>query len=968
VKKSTSPFLKQMSLHSFLIRLIWLCVSPLVVLAAYLAISSIMSKQAERDLEAANLAKSFAIVVDQHLDARIGALHMLAGSPLVDDASRWEDLYREAQGFHESFGNHVVFADLEMRMLFNTRVPFGTRLPMLPRPKGYAAAPAAVETGKPAVGDIFPGPIAKEPLVAIAVPALREGTAAYLLLTIFETRRFQERLDQVALPSGWSLTLLDGNHEPIARRVRSGLVSEADVDAQGRFVVRSTVSPWSVVLEIPRDIYRKSLIEAAAVLAIAVLGATLASILGGLLASRRLGRSVASLAQTPAPGAPAPDIAEIAAVRHLLDESAERRETAEAARRESEQRLRATFELAAVGISLVAPDGRWLRVNQKLCDIVGYSQDELLTKKFQDITHPDDLDAELACMRQMLAGEIETYSMEKRYLRKDGSLGWINLTVALVWKADATPDYFISVIEDIQAGKQAEEALRESEEKYRLLVESIRKEYLIYRHDVHGVFTYLSPSVTDILGHSMAEFKAHYRTFMTDNPINREVEHYTELCIQGIPQRPYAVELWHKDGSTRLLEVAETPLFDRDGKVVAVQGIAHDITERKRAEEALQEERRSLARQVEEKTRDIQVALEQSEGARDRIDAILKSIGDGLVVMDAQQRVLSMNRSAEEMLGVQLSDLIGQPLELAIEEETLRAMIRDVFKNRTADYRFDLELRGTAPDRHLVIEAHTSVVRDKKGMQTGIVMSLRDVTYQREVERMKTEFLSTAAHELRTPLTSIRGFSELLLTRNTLSQEEKTKFLGYINRQAVALTDIINDLLDITRIESGKGFAMSRSWTRVSDRITQAVAYFQDYSPRHRFEVSLEDRDVQVYLDPDKIDQVLKNILSNAVKYSGKGVSIRVSGGVAGEEYRFSVEDEGIGLTPEQRARIFEKFYRADASDSGVGGTGLGMAIVKYIVEAHGGRVWAESEGLGRGVKVSFSIPIKAQGVPGHGC
>src|SRR5262249_8919419 len=132
--------------------------------------------------------------------------------------------------------------------------------------------------------------------------------------------------------------------------------------------------------------------------------------------------------------------------------------------RDSEARFRAIFENAAVGIARVAPDGRWLEVNQRLCDIVGYDREELMTKTFADITHQDDLKQDLGALRRMLAGEVETYFREKRYYRKDGSVVWVNLTVSLVRKADGSPGYFVSVIEDISARKRAEEKLREREE------------------------------------------------------------------------------------------------------------------------------------------------------------------------------------------------------------------------------------------------------------------------------------------------------------------------------------------------------------------------------------------------------------------------------------------------------------------------------------------------------------------------
>ena len=448
-----------MSLHNFLTRLILLCISPLVLLAAYLTFDQVQTLRAAHDLEAVQRAKNFATTVDRFLNSRIGAMQILVASSRAGETARWRDLYQEAQGFQRSFGSHVILADKDMRIVFNTRAPVSSALPMLPQPQAHSAAWTAMESAAPAVGDIYIEPTSKEAMVAVAVPGFKEGKVAYLLLTTVETQQFQQRINQVALPPGWSLALLDGQGQAMAR-TPSAPDRAADVDASGRFVVRSEVSPWTVVLEIPRDIYRAPLVEAGVALAVALFGATLVGILGGMLASRRLARSVASLVHDAPPGTPAPPISEIAAVRRLLDESAQNREAAETARRASESRFRATFEQAAVGIALRSPDGHWLRANPKLCSIVGYSSDELLGKTFHDITHADDLHAEVDYVRRILAGEIDTYSMEKRYLRKGGAAVWTNVTVALVRRADMTPDYFIAIIEDIAARKQAEDEIR----------------------------------------------------------------------------------------------------------------------------------------------------------------------------------------------------------------------------------------------------------------------------------------------------------------------------------------------------------------------------------------------------------------------------------------------------------------------------------------------------------------------------
>lgn len=239
-------------LNTFLTRLIWLCVGPLVLLAAYLAIGQVQQVQDERDRTGAALAQTLAVAIDLEIGARTGALRMLAQSPLVDETSRWPELYREAQNFRASFEGHVVMADPQMQMLFNTRVPFGQPLPNLPRPKGHAAAPTAMATGQPSVGDVFVGPIAKEALVAMAVPAMRQGRPAYLMLSVFEARQFQKQLDQMPLPAGWAVQLVDGQGASIARRAPAGLDSTREVDPSKRFVAKSARAPWSVIVEIPQ--------------------------------------------------------------------------------------------------------------------------------------------------------------------------------------------------------------------------------------------------------------------------------------------------------------------------------------------------------------------------------------------------------------------------------------------------------------------------------------------------------------------------------------------------------------------------------------------------------------------------------------------------------------------------------------------------------------------------------------------
>jgi len=371
----------------------------------------------------------------------------------------------------------------------------------------------------------------------------------------------------------------------------------------------------------------------------------------------------------------------------------------------------------------------------------------------------------------------------------------------------------------------------------------------------------------------------------------------------------------------------------------------------------LEEYSKTLEEKVAERTSEVKEALKDTAEARDRIDGIVKSVADGLIVTDTYNRVILLNRAAEDLLGVRLSEVIDRPIDFAIEEETLREKVKETLGKKSTGYYFDFQLQGDNQDHPRIMRARTSVIHDREGRETGIVTIMHDVTHEREVDRMKTEFISTAAHELRTPLTSIQGFSEILLTREDLSIEERNRFLSYINKQSVGLTNIINDLLDISRIETGRGFALNKAFCNTTDTIRNVIPYFQEYYKNHQFEVVPLEEPLELYMDKEKMEQVFKNLLSNAAKYSPGGGLIRVAEQISGGNYLVAVEDQGIGMTPEQMEKIFDKFYRVDASDTGIEGTGLGTTIVKHIVEAHKGEVWVESE-FGQGTTVKFTIPI----------
>ena len=385
----------------------------------------------------------------------------------------------------------------------------------------------------------------------------------------------------------------------------------------------------------------------------------------------------------------------------------------------------------------------------------------------------------------------------------------------------------------------------------------------------------------------------------------------------------------------------------------------------------LRESNEQLRIEINERKRaqaELSAALAVAEYTRDKIDAIFNSMAGGLMVTDIHNCVIRMNWAAEELLGLRLAEALGEPIEALIPHEALRTQLKMTLDNKTGQ-QFDFELPAWGKQNNpakipsRIIRANTAVILDKNQQPGGIITTMYDVTYEREVERMKDEFISTAAHELRTPLTSIQGFSEVLLIRENLDSASQRKYLNYIHQKAVALTNIVKDILDISRIEAGQGFALHKISCQIGQIISPVIFSFQERFTSHQFELDLVDESREWLVDPAKITQVLENLLSNAVKYSPPGKLVRVSGRCqpqgaesTPDHYQISVIDQGIGLAPDQVDKIFDKFYRVDMSNTAVGGVGLGLAIAKHIVEAHQGQIWVESA-PGQGTTVIFTIP-----------
>lgn len=359
----------------------------------------------------------------------------------------------------------------------------------------------------------------------------------------------------------------------------------------------------------------------------------------------------------------------------------------------------------------------------------------------------------------------------------------------------------------------------------------------------------------------------------------------------------------------------------------------------------------------------LEKAIKEEAATRNRIVDIIKSVPDGLLVCDDQTRVVLMNHAAEELLGVRAAEALNQPIATVLAVSDLAGQLQEVTAPAApSTWKFHLELPQAGTKYPRVIQARTSPMSDPDGRPSGTVTVLRDITRERELDRMKSEFISTAAHELNTPLTAIIGYVELLLKPaefGAFLPDQQRNFLEEIHGKSLVLAKIVEELLDISRLDAGQELPLSKAPCDLPELLTGTLDHFQQRAPRHRFLLELprnsEPRLLQ--LDRVKIAEVLENLLSNAVKYSPDGGTVRIYGKISGENFECTVEDEGPGMPSDQVGQVFEPFYRIDASDTAVRGLGLGLSLAKLIVEAHHGKIWLESA-PGKGTRVSFTLPF----------
>ena len=659
-------------------------------------------------------------------------------------------------------------------------------------------------------------------------------------------------------------------------------------------------------------------------------------------------------------------------VSGLLIWLTESRRRAEEALRVSEERFRGTFENAAVGIAHHDLEGRFLRVNQKYCEIVGYAREELLGKTWQDIRLPEERADELDRYASLLRGERPNYPLERRCVGKDGSLVWISLAVSLRRDAAGTPAYVIAIVQDISERKRLEHALIQANAWLDLAIRG--SNVGIWEIDMpdgdyaKGVGSWIN--VWEQLGvEPPADRSPSAVSLDFLHPDDKERILRAVHAYLGGETKEYEFEyrMRHKDGTYRWMLARGIAIRDEAGKPIRFVGSRVDITELKRVEEAL--------RVSERRFRTLTETLPQ---------LVWTCRPDGSCDYLSRQWV--------EYSGIPESEMLDNRwVEVLHPEDRAWAMAywRDAVEGRVS---YDLEYRIRGSDgRYRWFKTRGRPMRDEAGRIVQWIGTCTDIDDQKRAEeaerrakeaaeaasRAKSEFLANVSHEIRTPMNAILGMTELAI--ETSGSDEQRQYLTIVKSSADALLNVINDLLDFSKIEAGK-LELDTAEFSLRQVLGETLRALAIRAHKKGLELVCQIQpDVPDALSGDagRLRQILLNLVGNAIKFTEEGeVVVRIEAGPTdgaaerdspegrsgpSQVLGFSVSDTGIGIPLDKQQKIFQAFEQEDNSMTRrYGGTGLGLSIAMRLVALMHGEIGVESE-PGRGSTFRFTARFGLQ-------
>ncbi|WP_445661322.1 PAS domain S-box protein [Azohydromonas aeria] len=597
-------------------------------------------------------------------------------------------------------------------------------------------------------------------------------------------------------------------------------------------------------------------------------------------------------------------------------------------------------------IFLLTPEGIVASWNVGAQRIKGYRAEEIIGRHFSVFYPQEALDRQLPAHGLRTAVQQGQWRDEGWRLRKDGSRFWAHVLISPLLGPNGEVLGFSKVTRDMTEKRESEQRLVQSERNLRLLVETVQ-DYAIFSLDCHGVITSWNRGAQRIKGYTAQEaIGKHFSVFYEPPDVARGWPQ--EELAHAAEQGRFEDEGWRlrKDGTRFWANVVITAIKDEHGQLLGFSKVTRDLTERRRHEEQLREREESLRLLV--------------EGVRDH----------AMFLLDAQGRIKAWNEGGQRLLGYDSSQVLEQDVSMFYPEEDRLAgkPKAELSSAQSAGHLLVEGWRQRADGTRFWAEVTTTRLDGDGATPRGFIRIVRDLTERRRAETLEmegrrlSEFIAVLSHELRNPLAPIRN-AVAILDRFTNDEPQARWCLDLLGRQIGHMTRLVDDLLDVSRITSGKlrlePVALELN-TLVRMAVESAGAMVRQRG--HSLSVQLAPVPIQIMGDTTRLTQVVANLLANAAKYTPAPGCVDVSVRQDGEVATMQVSDNGMGMSESLLQRAFKPFVQGvRALDRSEGGLGVGLALVKNIVELHGGSVSAGSAGLGKGTTITVTLPVQKQ-------
>jgi PAS domain S-box-containing protein len=578
-------------------------------------------------------------------------------------------------------------------------------------------------------------------------------------------------------------------------------------------------------------------------------------------------------------------------------------------------------------------------------EIHGYPEAEIIGEHFSRFYPQDSIDAGRPDSDLAQASSSGRFEDEGWRVRKDGSRFWANVAINAMRDDSGDLVGFSDVTRDFTERRAHDNAIQQTEQRFRTLIEGVQ-DYAIFMLDSSGRVTTWNTGAEKLKGYAAEEIiGSHFSRFYPPDAIERGWPDH-ELRMAEMDGR-FEDEGWRirKDGSRFWASVVITALRDGEGVLIGFSKITRDLTERKQVERQLAENEEQLR-------------------------LLLQGITDyAILMLDASGVVTSWNSGAEAITGYAAAEMLGKHFSRFYTPEDVHGtkpwqQLREAHdKGRSSDEGWRVRKDSTRFWASTVISA----LYDAERKHRGYVHVLQDLTQRRNAESLAEtaqrmhEFIAMLAHELRNPLAPIRNAVELMRKRG-MGDRTLEAMRDTVDRQVATLSRIIDDLLDVNRIARGQ-FAVIKEDVDLRDVMRRAVETSRPLidSQAHRLSVTMPERAISVHGDAVRLSQAFSNLLNNAARYTSPGGLITVAIEPRISDVMVRISDTGRGIAAEDQERIFDLFTQVNPADSGLGGLGVGLALVRSVVDLHGGTVRAKSSGLGAGSEFTVVLPIVAQ-------